>query len=85
MKMKKILLLLMAVFTVIGASAQQYDFSQQISTGQTLYFKVLDADAKTVEIVPEKNNYANCYTTKPKGEIALPGTIAYNDTIFTVT
>ena len=83
--MKQIIMLLIAVMTAISASAQQYDFSQQISSGQTLFFKIIDATNKHVEIVPEKNENSSYYTTKPTGDINLPGTIENNGTTYTVT
>ena len=83
--MKQIIMLLIAVMTAISASAQQYDFSQQISSGQTLFFKIIDATNKHVEIVPEKNDNSSYYTTKPTGDINLPGTIENNGTTYTVT
>lgn len=76
--------MLIAVIAAIGVRAQNYDFSQRITTGQTLFFKIIDAKAKTAEIVTEVNHYPY-YTTLPCGNITLPGSIENNGAIYIVT
>ena len=62
----------------------QYDFSAECSTGQTLYFKIIDTERNFVSIVSPKNDSWNG-VTRPTGNIVIPETIEYDGTTYTVT
>ncbi len=65
--------------------AQNYDFSATASSGQTLYYKIIDAS--TVNVV-----YPNYYNgdywsgyTKPTGTLTIPSSVTNSGTTYTVT
>ena len=66
----------------------QYDFSAICSTGQTLYYRIIDAEQNYVKIVaPNNDNNYHCWDgfTKPTGQIELSETVTNNSTTYTVT
>ena len=82
--MRKLLLTtVIALLSMAGAMAQQYDFSA-VSDDDTLYYKITDASAKTVEVVSENSTYPY-YTTKPTGTLSIPETVTYDSNTYTVT
>ncbi len=73
-------------FQELRAIGQLYagdKFSVQ-SGDNPLYYKVTDADAKTVELVTENDRYPY-YTTKPTGTLTIPETVTYNEVEYSVT
>ena len=74
---------LVANFTV----TDQYDFSAACTTGQTLYYKIIDAEKHWVSIVAPNNDtwdYGWNGFIKPTGNITLPETVTHNDISYTV-
>ena len=75
---------LVANFTVTG----QYDFSATCTSGQTLYYRIIDAEKHWVSIVAPNDEtwWDLCWDgfTKPEGNITLPETVAHNDISYTV-
>ncbi|MCQ2306140.1 MAG: leucine-rich repeat protein, partial [Bacteroidales bacterium] len=64
-----------------------YDFSAICETGQTLYYRIIDAEQHWVSIVaPNSDNYLECYEgyTIPAGNISLPATVSHNEISYTV-
>ena len=70
-------------------------FPDTLSDGQILYYNILDATAKTVEVTSGKTvcttsgNSTSCewiyYGEKAKGNITIPSTVIYNGQTYTVT
>ncbi len=62
-----------ANFSITG----QYDFTAECSTGQTLYYKIIDAANRKVRIVAPRSNDEDGWDgyTKPSGDIVLPETV----------
>ena len=76
--------LILALFAGMGAAwAQDYDFSAVCSTGQTLYYKIIDADAHTAMLTAPYLNWFGF--TEPVGDIVLPEMVEYNDVNYSVT
>ena len=89
---KHLLTLILALF-LGGETAWAYapDFSKTCSTGQTLYYAIIDATNHYVALTSPggtssswNNNGWNNYT-KPTGNITLPTTVSYNNVTYTVT
>ena len=79
----KHLLVLLFVGVLSISTANAFDFSKTCSTGQTLYYEITDASNKYVRLVRPSYNWSGY--TKPTGNnIALPSTIIYNSTTYTV-
>ena len=82
---KGVFALLLALFLGMG-TAYAYDFSATCSTGQTLYYNIINASNHYVELT-----YPGTFIepwegyTKPTGNISLPSTVTYNGTQYTVT
>ena len=78
--------LLLALFGGMG-TAFAYDFSKTCSTGQTLYYNIIDATNHYVEIT-YPGNYDDDDPwdgfEKPTGNITLPQTVSYNGTSYSV-
>lgn len=83
--MKKIVFLTLFLMMALCAFAQQplYDFSAISESGQTLYFKKLSGESQKVMVTYPSHEYAE--HPKPIGDLIIPTTVAYNDTIYTVT
>ena len=77
--------LILAFFWGMGASwAQEYDFSAVCSTGQTLYYKIIDEDARKVKLTcPDFLSWGDF--PKPTGEIIFPETVESNGVSYSVT
>lgn len=74
------------LFGVIG-KMYAYDFSAVCETGQTLYYRITNANNHYVELTyPGRIDY-NGWSgyTKPTGNIILPENIQYNDVTYSVT
>ena len=79
--MKKNLFILAALCCTMLLNAQaEYDFSEPVSSGQTLFFKILDAEAHTVAVCTEKGNMHPYYEVgnEPAGDLVIPGTITHD-------
>ena len=68
-----------ALALLATASAWAYDFK-----AGDLYYNITDEAAKTVEVTYEENSSLNNYSSLP-GAIAIPETVSYNDTEYSVT
>ncbi len=66
---------------------RNYDFSAICETGQTLYYRIIDAEQHWVKIVAPNGDNANGWNgyNKPAGDITLPETVEYDGTSYTVT
>ena len=82
---KGVLALLLALFAGMG-TAYAYDFSATCSTGQTLYYNIIDATNRYVEITYPGTSTSNPWEgyTQPTGNITLPSTVTYNGNTYTV-
>lgn len=74
--MKKNLLLLFLMTFVGIFSAQAYDFSVVNDSGYTIFYNILDADARTVAVAD---------ASPISGDLEIPATVTYNGTTYTVT
>ena len=88
--MKRVLLIKKGVFALLlalslgmGTAYASYDFSKVCSTGQTLYYNIIDATNHYVEITCPGFYSWNGYT-KPTGNITLPSTVTNNGVTYTV-
>ena len=83
---KGVFALLLALFLGMG-TAYAHDFSAVCSTGQTLYYNIIDATNHYVEITCPGANTSIPWDgfTKPTGNITLPSTVTYNGVTYTVT
>ena len=75
-----------------GFAQNQYDFSAVCESGQTLYYRITDAEAHTVILThPYREGnpgfYGDYYQgfVKPEGEIIIPSVVTYNGADYTVT
>ena len=69
----------------VGATAQNFDFSAVAPSGQTLYYKIMDASSVSV-VYPQyaSGDFWNGYT-KPTGTLSIPSTVTNAGTTYTVT
>ncbi|MCQ2303780.1 MAG: leucine-rich repeat protein [Bacteroidales bacterium] len=64
----------------------QYDFSATCETGQTLYYRINDAEQHWVSIVaPLGDDPSGWGSSKPKGNIVLPQTVIHDGIEYVVT
>ena len=69
-----------------SGTAYAYNFSATCSSGQTLYYNVIDATNHYVEITYPSDDFLTPWDgfTKPTGSITLPSTVTYNSVTYTV-
>ena len=91
-KMKKSLIFTVLMALAMSGFAQQYHFAATCESGQTLYYRITDAEAHTVILThPVSQNYiwfqGNYYGNfaQPQGEVVLPSIVNYNDVDYYVT
>ena len=81
--------LLVLLLCAVGMTKMYaYDFSAVCSTGQTLYYNIMDATNHYVMITcPRTADYSNCWSgyTKPTGNIILPESVQYDGITYSVT
>ena len=92
--MKKFLTITVLMALAMSGFAQnQYDFSAVCESGQTLYYRITDAEAHTVILTHPyrqegnpsfQGDYYEGYV-KPEGEIIISSVVTYNGTDYTVT
>ena len=82
---KEVFALLLALSLGMG-TAYAYSFSKTCSTGQTLYYNIINSTQHYVEITYPSNNNANPWGgyTKPSGNITLPSSVTYNGVTYYV-
>lgn len=80
--MKTKIFLLIAACMAIGSTANAYEFSVVVPSGQTLFFNRISSS--TVEVTSENTNYPY-YTTHPTGDLVIPSTVTFYDVEFNVT
>ena len=90
--MKKSLIIAVLMALAMSGLAQQYHFAATCESGQTLYYRITDAEAHTVILThPVSQNYiwfqGNYYGNfaQPQGEVVLPSIVNYNDVDYYVT
>ena len=83
---KSLFALLLALFVGMG-TANAYDFYKTCSTGQRLYYNIIDASNHYVEITCPGTPGATGWNgyTKPTGNITLPSTVTNSSVTYTVT
>ena len=71
---------------LVANFGRNYDFTDN-STGQTLYYRIIDAEHRSVRLVAPNGDNSNGWNdiTKPTGEITLSETVRHNNTTYTVT
>ncbi|MBR6272006.1 MAG: leucine-rich repeat domain-containing protein, partial [Bacteroidales bacterium] len=78
------LLALLAALLLSAGTAYAADFSATCSTGQTLYYTIIDATNHEVKLTyPAISNWDGF--EKPTGNITLPSQVSYNGIVYTVT
>ena len=83
--MKKILFIALLLASVLqSAWAQDYDFSAVAPSGQTLYYKITDADNRYVSVVPP-TGYSWTNFTQPTGSVTIPSSVTNGGTTYSVT
>lgn len=79
--MRKTSLILAALcITMMSWAQAAYDFSETAATGQTLFFKILDAGAHTVAVCNELGSTSEPFyssTNNPAGDLAIPGKVIH--------
>ena len=82
---KGVFALLLALCLGMG-TAYAYSFSKTCSTGQTLYYNIINSTQHYVEITYPANNNADPWGgyTKPSGNITLPSSVTYNGVTYYV-
>ena len=91
LQMKRTLrsVLLVLLLSVVGITKMYayYDFSAVCETGQTLYYKIIDANNHYVRLIYPGNSDSSPWAgfAKPIGNISLPSTVIYNGITYTVT
>ena len=82
---KGVFALLLALVLGMG-TAYAYSFSKTCSTGQTLYYNIINSTQHYVEITYPANNNADPWGgyTKPSGNITLPSSVTYNGVTYYV-
>ena len=91
--MKKLFIITVIMALAMSGLAQQFNFSAACESGQTLYYRITDAEAHTVILThpyPQEGNpsfQGNYYEgyIKPVGEIIIPSVVTYNGVDYTVT
>lgn len=78
-KMKKTLLVLMALLTTSVALA--YDFSALAPSGQRLYYTIIGSSVQ----VNRQNTTPPYYSNYPTGNLTIPSSVSYNGTTYPVT
>ena len=78
---QRILLLVLACLACNSAWA--YDFSAIATTGQTLYYNIIDSN--NVEVTNESGYIGGGYTTYPTGDLVIPDSVVYSGTVYFVT
>ena len=78
--------ILLVLFLGTGR-AFAFDFSKTCSTGQTLYYNIIDVNNHYVEITCPGEDYDDPWNgfEKPTGNITLPKTVSYNGISYSVT
>lgn len=84
--MRKSILLIITIILGLSAYAQQqnYDFSYPATSGQTLYFRILDSRTRTAAVVAQRLR-APQYDKTPTGKLNIPGTVIYEGNNYTVS
>lgn len=80
--MKRLTTILFACCAAIAAWG--YDFSATVSSGQTLYFSIVDASMKTVKVTSELDS-SPYYSAFPTGDLVIPATVVNPDNSETYT
>lgn len=82
-------MLLLLMLPLMAGRAYAYDFSAVCSTGQTLYYQIIDNQSRHVSLVRPETQLVNWdgWTNheKPIGDIVLPSHVVYNGNTYVVT
>lgn len=82
-------MLLLLMLPLMAGRALAYDFSAVCSTGQTLYYQIIDNQSRHVSLVRPETQLVNWdgWTNheKPIGDIVLPSHVVYNGNTYVVT
>ena len=80
--------LFVLLLNVVGMTKMYaYSFSAVCSTGQTLYYNIIDAENHYVELTYPGTNFNSGWYgfTKPTGDIILSNSVQYNGVTYTLT
>ncbi len=78
---KRLFFALVMLFAFVApATAQNYDFTSVASSGQTLYYKIVNGEAHVVR--PGTGSAYNDYVS---GDVVIPETVTYGNETYTVT
>ncbi len=72
-----------AAFLALAPVAGAHDFSKTLKDGNTLYFNIIDAESKTVELTYEGKRF-NKQNNHPKGEIVVSDFVTHEGVIYKV-
>lgn len=83
---RAVMLILMLGSVGIMKGYAAYDFSAVCSTGQTLYYKITDANNHYVKLVYPGSSSSSAWSnyTKPTGNMVLPSSVYYQGSYYTV-
>lgn len=85
--MKKKVAFVLAFMAVLVFSVQASDFSVRLSSGDTLFFNIIDAEARHVEVtcpvLMGSSHYMN--HRQPTGVVTIPATVEYQGQNYEVT
>lgn len=82
--MKKQVFLLLVALLAIWQNAFAYSFSAVAPSGQTLYYQTSGGSASVTYPSSSSSSPYNGFT-KPTGDLAIPSSVTYNGTTYTVT
>ena len=86
--LKTFLALCVLAFALFGSvkQANAYSFSATLSSGQTMYYNIIDATNRKVALTcPNAQNSSWDGYTKPTGNVVLSGSVSYNGITYTLT
>ena len=83
---RKLFLAALVLLMGLTPRAWAYDFSAECPSGQTLYYNIVDGEAQvTYESYSSATDYYQNYTLCPVGDLAIPSTVTYEETTYSVT
>ena len=83
--LRAVMLILMMGVVGVTEGFAAYDFSAVCSTGQTLYYRITDAENHYVELTyPGSSGSYWSGFAEPHGNMTIPTTVTYNDVVYSV-
>lgn len=80
-------LILTSFFALFSTFLYAFDFSSNCTSGQTLYYNIIDTIGYKVSVTYPGSNIDSAYTnyTKPTGDLVIPDVVNYNNHQYIVT